>query len=395
MARPLPPAVRRRWEHDATLRRPRKPAAHSAAQPATPRSVGERRIPDMAFLYITEQGAVLRKSGDRFLVEKDDQVLLDLPYHKLEHVVLFGNIQVTAQAMGELLDKGVKLSLFSRHGVYRGALSSPRGGDIALRLAQFRMHEDGTRVMDTARAFVQAKISNGLDFLAAYRKSYGAEAEWDEERERFAAAIQEATGAVTLQSLEGVEGAAARRYFELLMRFNRSPFKWQGRIRHPSPDPLNGLLSLTYTLVGHELAALCEAAGLDPYLGCLHQPDYGRASLAQDLLEPFRHPLADRFVMALVNRSQFQPEDFRQDPNGGCFLGAEALKRYFMEYEKWMLAPRFDDGKPWRRILQAEVERFAQAVKTASQFHPFTTATLKGPGELNPEEICATSSVTI
>ncbi len=38
----------------------------------------------MAYLYITEQGAILRKAGDRFLVEKDDEVLLDLPYHKLE-----------------------------------------------------------------------------------------------------------------------------------------------------------------------------------------------------------------------------------------------------------------------------------------------------------------------
>jgi CRISPR-associated protein Cas1 len=92
----------------------------------------------MAFLYLTEQGSILRKAGDRLLVEKDDEVILDIPYHKLESVLLFGSIQVTTQALGELLEKGVHLSLFSRQGGFRGSLVPPRGKNIDLRLAQFR-----------------------------------------------------------------------------------------------------------------------------------------------------------------------------------------------------------------------------------------------------------------
>src|SRR5204863_4592466 len=91
------------------------------------------RSNSVAYLYLTEQGSILRKAGDRLLVEKDDEVLLDLPYHKLEMVLLFGNIQVTTQAMAELLEKGVGLSLFSRQGTYRGSLAPPRGKNIELR----------------------------------------------------------------------------------------------------------------------------------------------------------------------------------------------------------------------------------------------------------------------
>ena len=81
----------------------------------------------MAFLYLTEQGSVVRKSGDRILVELDGHIELDLPYHKLERVLLFGNVQVTGAAMTELLDHRVTLSLFTTHGNFRGALTPPSG----------------------------------------------------------------------------------------------------------------------------------------------------------------------------------------------------------------------------------------------------------------------------
>jgi CRISPR-associated protein Cas1 len=86
--------------------------------------------------------------------------------------------------------------------------------------------------------------------------------------------------------------------------------------------------------------ALLEGAGLDPYLGFLHQVDYGRPSLALDLMDPFRHPVGDRFVLTLVNRGTITAEDFR--PAGdrpGVFLAPGPMKKYFAEYERWMLEP--------------------------------------------------------
>lgn len=112
----------------------------------------ESRNDPVAYLYLTEQGAILRKAGDCFLVEKDDEVLLDLPYQKLETVLLFGNIQVTTQALAEMLEKGVGLGLFSRQGMYRGSLAPARGHNIQLRVAQFRRYEDSAAALIPARA---------------------------------------------------------------------------------------------------------------------------------------------------------------------------------------------------------------------------------------------------
>lgn len=33
----------------------------------------------MAFLYLTEQGSILRKTGQRLIIEKDGQRLLEVP----------------------------------------------------------------------------------------------------------------------------------------------------------------------------------------------------------------------------------------------------------------------------------------------------------------------------
>ena len=250
----------------------------------------------MAYLYLTEQGSILRKAGDRMLVEKEDEVLLDIPYHKLEAILLFGNVQVTTQAMAELLEKGVSLSLFSRQGQYRGALEPPRGKNIDLRIAQFSAFRDASKALTAAQAVVAAKISNAIAVLDLYRRHSDPGNGFSAARDALSSSLAAAPQAPDIPTLDGVEGAAARAYFQSLMLFNRSELAWQGRLKHPAPDPLNALLSLTYTLIMNELCALLEGAGLDPYLGFLHQVDYGRPSLALDILEPFRHPLADRLV---------------------------------------------------------------------------------------------------
>ena len=104
VARPMPASLLNPF-----LRPRRKPGLLGAE---LSEAVAGLRLPrksrggNVAFLYLTEQGSVLRKSGDRFLVEFDGRILLDLPYHKLEAVLVLGNVQITTQALGELMVNG-------------------------------------------------------------------------------------------------------------------------------------------------------------------------------------------------------------------------------------------------------------------------------------------------
>ena len=169
------------------------------------------------------------------------------------------------------------------------------------------------------------------------------------------------------------------------MMFNRSDFVWTGRHAHPAGDPINALLSFAYTLLTHEIAALLEGAGLDPFLGFLHQIDYGRPSLALDVIEPFRHPAADRLVMKILNLRVLQADDFEQrDGRTGVWMKPAALVRFFEHYETWMM-----DGKPsLRDRLKHDVEGMAHCLKTGEPLRPYR---MREAGE----GTWSTSSVTI
>jgi len=401
MAPPLPPSRRAAYDLAPPLNTLELALQRAALTtlPAKRPEPSKARIPSVAYLYLTEQGAVLRKAGDRLLVERDDEVLLDLPYHKLETVLLFGNVQVTTQALAELLEKGVALSLFSRQGQFRGSLAPPRGHHVELRLAQFDCYRDPSRALAMACAVVQAKIANGLAVLGRYREKNQVSAEFDTRRTAIESALVACPAAGDIAALDGQEGTAARNYFSSLMEFNRSNMTWPGRQKHPATDPLNALLSLAYTLLMHELTGLLEGAGLDPYVGYLHQPDRGRPSLALDLIEPFRHPIADRLVLTLVNKDMIGADDFQPagGPGAGVFLAPQPMKKFFAEYERWMIDHPQEGGSQgpsWRELLKTEVEKLAAALGGGPPFAPYRWLASQKKDQ-KEETPCSTSSVTI
>jgi CRISPR-associated protein Cas1 len=375
MPHPMPASLVHRWLQppEATAMAQALAAARHRPIKKTGTDVTNAEDNDVAFLYLTHQGSVLRKIGNRLIVEKDETILLDIPYHKLEVVLLFGNIQVTTQAMSELLDVGIPIGLLSRSGELRGRLEPALGKNVPLRLAQFDLYHDVERSLALARNLVAAKLTNSAQVLSSFgdREQIRSSENVVAVKQLLDSAIATAAAA-TLESLNGIEGSKARLYFEVLMRRNKSAFSWPGRQKHPATDPLNALLSFAYTLVGNELAGLLEGVGLDSYIGSLHQVDYGRRSLALDLVELFRAPLADRFVLTLINRRQFSEADFEPSDKDGLYLRPESCKRFLTEYEYWMLhAPVGKNAAGFRPLLRATVEAYAAALRNNTAFQPW------------------------
>ena len=376
MAPPMPARKLREYRKEH-LAHARGADEEAVAQPVrTKAAPPEGRIEiDMPFLYVTQQGAIVRKSGDRFLLEHDGEIAMDLPYHRLEHILIFGNVQITSQAMAEALDHNIAVSLFTRQGRFRGTLAPPPGKNVMLRLQQYGMRQDASLALGAAREAIRWKLENSIRVLERYEDR-------DRETDKTVEARQSITdiqggldGSETAPEIEGREGSAARLYFDGLMKFNLSGFPWPGREKHPARDPLNALLSLAYTLLMQELAALVEAFGLDPAIGFLHEIDGARPSLALDLMEPFRAPVADRFVLTIVNRGQMQPGDFeKRDDHGGLFLKPEAMRRFFETYERWMLTPvlRVEDKQyNFRDLLRKEVANFAALLRAGGKWQPY------------------------
>ncbi len=331
----------------------------------------------MATLYITEQGSILRKTGDRIIVEKDDQVLLEVPCHKVDTVLIFGAVQVTIQALSELLEHEIELALFTRHGRLKGQLTPIKSKNIVLRVAQFERARENGFTLQTARELVRAKIGNAVAVLRRFAYNHPErKAALDAEVTRLQTHLMSLDEVQDLPSLNGLEGIAGRAYFAGFSQMILADLPFPGRRRRPAPDPINALLSFGYTLVGNELHSLLDGMGFDPYLGFLHQIDYGRPSLALDLLEEFRHPLVDRLTLTLINKRILQEADFTLDStSGSMYLKPDAMKVYFRYFERWMLEERVDalDGQTvgFRRAFQLQAQRLAEAIRNGAVYQPF------------------------
>ncbi len=326
----------------------------------------------MTCLYVVDQGSLVRKTSDRLIISHRKETLREVPCLHLTHVVLVGNVQITTQALAELLDHGVSLALLSRRGRLRGRLVSPLVGNADLRLCQYDVSRSPGVSLELARTLVRAKIGNTLRLVQRFRENKPEQVSL-EHTESLTRLLGTLATATTLESIRGVEGAAAAESFGVLARVVPPAFGFTARNRRPPTDPVNALLSFGYTLLMTELEGPAEAMGLDPHLGVLHQLRSGRSSLALDLAEPFRGPLVDRFVTRLLNLRMLTAEHFTGDAENGVHLQREALPVFLRQWETELTTPvaRPGGARTWRQLLRDELEGFSRWLRDGIAYTPF------------------------
>ena len=293
-------------------------------------------------LYVTTQGAYLRKDGETIVVEVERETRLRLPLLNLGGVVCFGNVLCSPFLLGACAEAGIGVSFLTENGRHLADLVGAPSGNVLLRRAQYRLADDPAASATLARAFIAGKLANTRHAL---RRAAREAAEPDDAPVFEAAA--EAVGhrlralaapAHTLDTLRGIEGEGAARYFEsfprLVGRERRPDFPFGERTRRPPLDRLNALLSYLYTLLRFDAAGALAAHGLDPAVGFLHRDRPGRDSLALDLMEEFRVPLADRLALTLVNRQQIRPAHFRVVETGAVLLTDDGRKEVLTAWQK-------------------------------------------------------------
>jgi CRISPR-associated protein Cas1 len=178
-----------------------------------------------------------------------------------------------------------------------------------------------------------------------------------------------AATAASIESLLGIEGAAARLYFgsfpSMLRNEKRLPgaaFEFQNRNRRPPRDAVNCLLSFLYAMLVKDLTATVLAIGFDPYLGFFHRPRFGRPALALDLAEEFRPLIAESVAINAINNGEVGPNDFFSRA-GGVALTADGRKTVLAGYERRLATqvrhPTFGYRVSYRRVLEVQARLLA------------------------------------
>jgi CRISPR-associated protein Cas1 len=271
----------------------------------------------MTILYVQEQGAVVRRNVEQIRVthrrprQRQEQLLKSISVRELEQVVLSGNVQLTSQAAALLLENDVDIVFLSQYGKYRGRLSKDGAKYARLRHAQLALSGNERRSLETARAIVRTKLANQRNLLRRVATMLPtSSAQLEGAAEQIETMRTTCTRATDLDTLRGYEGRGGASYFGAFRHLLDPRWGFQGRAYYPPPDPFNALLSFGYSLLLKDMTATLQIVGLDPYLGCFHALEYGRPSLALDLMEEFRPILVDEVALGLALSGALRPDEF-------------------------------------------------------------------------------------
>ena len=317
--------------------------------------------PDAVPLYVMEQGSVVGIDAGRLTVSKYREVLASVRLIDVLHVCAYGNVQVTAQAVRALLERDANVYHFSYGGWLIGLTTGLPSKNVMLRIRQTTAAARGE--LADARQMIAGKIRNCRVLL----RRHGGDA-MTRRVGQLASLADHAEQAEDAASLLGIEGTAARLYFEafpsLLSTADRLPGPgFSGlRNRRPPTDAVNCLLSFCYGLLTKELLAACLAVGFDPYIGLYHRPRFGRPALALDLAEEFRPLLADSTVLTCVNNREVGPSDFLVRA-GAVTLTADGRKAVIRAWERRMTTqvrhPLFGYQVSYRRAVELQARILA------------------------------------
>lgn len=328
-------------------------------------------------LYLTEPRSWLSKKGGRLVLKVEGNEVASVRLIDIAHVAVFGNATVGSAALRALFDAGVPVLWLSHGGWLAGHAGPAAASSVRLRMAQHRAAMVGEAAIPAQ--MVAAKIRNCRTLL---RRAMGAEA--DTTLEQLRTLSDQATVEQDLRVLLGLEGTAARLYFERfssMLRGPRSstslPFDFTERNRRPPRDPINALLSFCYAMLVKDTTTALLSAGLDPYVGLYHQPRFGRPSLALDLAEEFRPLVADSAVVRMVNNGEVHEQDFVVSPAGAA-LTADGRRKAVAGYERRMSEelrhPTFGYRAHYRRTLEIQARLLAATlVGELDSYRPLTT----------------------
>jgi CRISPR-associated protein Cas1 len=331
---------------------------------------------EMRSLYLNTAGLRVGKSGEVLQIREKEKLLQEARIGELGAVNVFGNIQVSTQAIQSLCEAEVPVCYFSMGGWFYGITHGLIQKNVFLRRSQFRRADDKGFCLELAKRLVAAKIKNQRTLVLRNH------AEPSEAALRgMKLMAEEAERAGSAEELLGIEGNGARLYFGefagMLKGEAALEFEFEGRNRRPPRDPINAMLSLGYSLLAKDLTVACAAVGLDPYMGFYHQPRFGRPALALDLMEPFRPLVVDSTVLTAVNTGMVGAGDFVR-AGKSVALTADGRKGFFRAYEGRMdglvTHPLLGYRVSYRRLLEVQTRILARVVEgELKEYHAFVT----------------------
>lgn len=298
-------------------------------------------------IYITNEMTYLTLDGENLVCSIEGEERLRIPFDNVENIVCFNYLGCSPALMGKCVSKTIPINFISPQGKFLAKVCGETKGNVFLRVGQIDCFKEQSLVL--TQNTMETKFSNTRQVIRRTLHD-NEELREDEEIQKVVTVLSEGIDKVysvkSVEEIIGIEGNCAKNYFSVfdkLITNKKVPFAFKFRTKRPPLDPVNAVLSFTYTLVTNEYAASLETVGLDSYIGFCHTLRSGRSSLACDLVEEVRC-IVERFVLTLLNLQILGENDFEKQISGAVWLNDQGRKKVL---SKWQEKKRTDMIHPY------------------------------------------------
>ncbi len=326
--------------------------------------------PSRISLHITSRGSALRARGTKFVITQHGVTTVH-PAPRTRMIVCHDRTLVSTAALTLAARHAVEVAIVDRHAGLTGFLSTA-GARFDIAYSQRIAQGDAEFALTVARGIVEGKIANSITLLRktpARRRRVPADVP-----ARLQHLRTRCRETATVPSLLGVEGSAARLYFQGLRALVPDEYGFLGRRRRPPTDPVNAMLSYSYTVLLGEVTRAVQLAGLDPACGFLHRPHRGRPSLALDVMEEFRTLIVDTSVLRLIATGAVRPGAFTTNEQG-CRMDTGTKRALVTELERRLLTvvthPHLRQKMTYREYIEHQARHVATLVMSPQSRQPY------------------------
>ena len=330
----------------------------------------------MGLLLVDEQGARVRRDGERFVVSLAALDLIEIRSRDVDSIVLCGRVEATSGALDLALSREIPVCFLTSTGRCRGTLLPSCEPGARLRRIQYEVLAREDLRLELARSILLAQMAN----QCAVVRRFGLRRE-DPRLGVLLAELRDARrgvpGARTIEALRGIEGHASRLVFEAVSAVIDPSLGFTHRAVRHGADPFNNVLDVLGGLLASAATGAVMAARLDPYEGAMHGDARGAPALALDLEDVYRPLLVTAVAVTLLSKRILRARDFAVIPGDRCQLTVPAVGRVCGAFGKAcrrQVRPALGGPPaPYLRHLVSDARQMAHWFKQPGQsFQPLT-----------------------
>jgi group II intron reverse transcriptase/maturase/CRISPR-associated endonuclease Cas1 len=253
------------------------------------------------------------KSGFNLTIKKEGKITATVSADKIKSVMVNSKgVTISYDAVKLCAEKNIRVNYFDGLGKPFAFLVPAANPLLSITDKQTQAF-DGKKAKYVALSIIDAKIRNQASVIKYFSKNkiFSSEEKtilYSELKsiEEILVKIKEIDLDLSLkevrEKLMGYEGSAAAAYWHLVKIFLPSYCNFYYREHRDAKNTVNVMLNYSYGILYSRIINSITVLGLNPSISFLHSEQKNKPTLAFDLIEPFRAPVADRAVIALLNK---------------------------------------------------------------------------------------------